>query len=74
MNKNLNNIFDAGITPEEMKKVFGEVATKEEYLRKVKDESWRLYNISELLYSRGEDELARFYLAESHVEINDYCF
>lgn len=72
--EDFKNVFDAGITKEEMKILYGKVITREEYLRKAKEQPWCYYDLSELYAHRDEREKASYYLDKSGIQIIDRCF
>jgi hypothetical protein len=72
--EDFKNVFDAGITKEELKELYGKVVTREKYLREVKDQEWRYYGLSELYAHRDEREKASYYLDKSGIQIIDRCF
>ncbi len=71
--EDFKNVFDAGITKEELKELYGKVVTREKYLREVKDQEWRYYGLFELYAHRDEREKASYYLDKSGVRIVDDC-
>jgi hypothetical protein len=72
--EDFKNVFDAGITKEELKELYGKVVTREKYLREVKDQEWRYYGLSELYDYRNDSERASYYLDKSGIQIIDRCF
>jgi hypothetical protein len=59
--EDFKNVFDAGITKEELKELYGKVVTREKYLREVKDQEWRYYGLFELYDYRNDSERADYY-------------
>jgi hypothetical protein len=71
--EDFKNVFDAGITKEEMKILYGKAITHEEYLRKAKEQPWCYYDLSELYACRNDEERADYYFHKSGIRIVDDC-